>query len=219
MIQESTLNFLSKLSKNNNKPWFDENRPLYEAAKSNIITFTGELIKQYASIDASIGHLKPSDCLFRINRDVRFSKNKEPYKTNFGISISKGGKKGALAGYYVHIEPGKAFIGGGMYMPMGDGLQKIRQEIDYNFKDFQAILKNKAFKTSYGDLDYSDQLSRIPKGYEKDNEAEAYLRLKSFVALRPLKNEELTSKQFVKTCMKHFEALMPLVEFLNTAVG
>jgi uncharacterized protein (TIGR02453 family) len=136
MLQSSTLQFLQSLQKNNNKPWFDENRKKYESAKENFAEFVEALINGIAAFDPTIQNLTAKNCMFRINRDVRFSKDKSPYKTNMGASISKGGKKINLAGYYFHCEPGKSFAAGGFYMPMAPELAKIRQEIDYNFKEW-----------------------------------------------------------------------------------
>src|SRR5258705_181440 len=109
MIDRSTIEFLSKLSKNNNKEWFDKNRPSYESAKTNFKEFVNELIISTAKFDPSIKHLEAKDCIFRINRDVRFSKNKAPYKNNFGAILSPGGKKAFDAGYYIQIQPGASF--------------------------------------------------------------------------------------------------------------
>ncbi|HLO80078.1 MAG TPA: DUF2461 domain-containing protein, partial [Chitinophagaceae bacterium] len=125
------LSFLKKLKKNNNKPWFDANRHLYVEAKVEFEDFVSSLITSYGKHDPAIAHLLPKDCIFRINRDVRFSKDKSPYKNNFGASITSGGKKSPFAGYYVHIEPGAGFVGGGLWQPMPDMLAKVRQEIDY----------------------------------------------------------------------------------------
>ena len=125
MLQTSTFKFLKDLKKNNNKPWFDKNRKVYEAAKADFISFIQAVIDQHGKKDASIKNLLAKDCLFRINRDVRFAKDKSPYKTNMGASINKGGRKAEnSAGYYFHLEPGGVFTGGGIWMPMPDELKK-----------------------------------------------------------------------------------------------
>ena len=158
--------------------------------------------------------------MFRINRDVRFSKDKSPYKTNMGAFLCAGGKKSNLAGYYFHLEPGGCFAGGGMYMPMPPDLAKVRQEIDYNLADFQKIISSKKFKSVYTDLDRSAEysLSRVPKGYEPTNPAADYLKLKSFVATYKIPDASLTAKTLVKEVVAGFEALQPLIQFLNEAV-
>jgi uncharacterized protein (TIGR02453 family) len=221
MLQPSTLKFLKDLKKNNNKPWFDANRKQYEAAKADMAAFVQTLIDAHGKKDASIAHLQAKECMFRINRDVRFSKDKSPYKTNMGAFINPGGKKSNLAGYYIHVEPGGCFAGGGMYMPMPDELKKIRQEIDYNLVDFKKIIQSKKFKAVYGDLDRSAEytLSRVPKGYEPDNAAADYLKLKSFVAVISIKDSVITSTDFKKQVLSAFEGLQPLNGFLNKAVG
>jgi len=221
MLEKETLSFLRNLKKNNRKEWFDTNRKAYEEARADFSRFIYQLIVQTATFDPSIAHLTSKDCMFRINRDIRFSKDKSPYKTNFGASINMGGRKSSLGGYYFHLEPGgKSFIGGGVYMPMAPELKMIRQEIDYNFDEFKQIIGNKAFRSTYGDLDKRSEFSLVttPKGYEKDNPAIEYLRLKSFIADKSLTDEELTSKSLLKNAVAAFKALHPLIVFLNRSV-
>jgi uncharacterized protein (TIGR02453 family) len=221
MLQPSTLKFLKDLKKNNNKPWFDSHRKEYEAAKNDFASFIQKLIDSFGKKDKTISHLKAKECMFRINRDVRFSKDKSPYKDNMGGYISRGGKKSPFAGYYFHCQPGRCFMGGGLWMPMPPELHKVRQEIDYNFADFKKITGAKKFKSIYGDLSRNAEyvLMRLPKGYEPDNPAADYLKMKSFVALATLKDTELTSKELVKKATAAFEALRPLVEFINESIS
>ena len=218
MLQTSTLKFLKDLKKNNNKSWFDANRKRYDEAKKDFELFIQQVIDMHGRKDKTISSLKAKECLFRINRDIRFSKDKTPYKTNFGASINKGGKKAfSTAGYYFHLEPGEAFVGGGIYQPMPEELRKVRQEIDYNFKEFKNIIGSKKFKSVYGDLDKSNEflLSRVPKGYEADNPAIDFLKLKSYIAMIKINDDDLTSKNLVKKTTDAFEALYPLLEFIN----
>lgn len=222
MLQSSTIKFLRDLKKNNNKPWFDKNRKVYEAAKSDFAGFIQAVIDQHSKKDPSIKSLLAKDCMFRINRDIRFSKDKSPYKTNFGASINKGGKKAfGSAGYYFHLEPGGSFTGGGLYGPTPEELKKTRQEIDYNFTDFKKIILSKKFRSVYGDLDKSPEffLSRVPKGYEPVNPAAEYLKLKSYIALIKVSDRDLSSKELLKKTVTAFETLQPLIEFLNEAIG
>ena len=220
MLQQSTVQFLRNLKKNNRKEWFDANRSKYEAAKNDVLQFSAGIIKNLGRTDDTIAHLEPRDCVFRINRDVRFSKDKSPYKTNMGVYFSKGGKKGVQAGYYFHFEPGSSFVAGGLWMPMPAELKKVRQEIDYNWDEFKAIINNKRFKTNFRDLgrDADSVLSRPPKGYDDDNPAIDYIKLKSFIASAKMSDTDLTSKDLVKTVVAKFAVLKPLIDFLNRAV-
>ena len=218
MLQYSTIQFLKALKKNNNKDWFDKNRKIYEQAKADYLNFVTILLNEIQGFDTSLMELQPKQCIFRLNRDVRFSKNKDPYKINFGASFSKGAKKIQTAGYYFHLEPGENFVGGGLWMPMAPDLNKVRQEIDYCFKEFSSILKKPAFKSTYGDMDNSMKLVRPPKGFDIDNPALEYLKLKSFVVTRSIKDTELTDKQLVKNVVKDFKTIAPLVHFLNRAI-
>ena len=217
MLQSSTIKFLKDLKRNNNKPWFDANRKVYEAAKSDFAGFIDTVIEKHSKKDPSIAHLKAKDCMFRINRDVRFSKDKSPYKSNMGASINKGGKKSMTAGYYFHVQPGDSFTGGGLYMAMPDQLKNIRQEIDYSWKEFHKIISGKNFKTVYGDLHMGEEmkLSRPPKGYEAGNPAIEYLKLKSWIGFSKLTDADLTSKDLLKKTITSFEVLNPLLDFLN----
>ncbi len=220
MLQSSTVKFLKDLSKNNNKPWFDANREKYENAKTDFAGFIQAIIDKHGKKDKSIAHLKAKDCMFRINRDVRFSKDKSPYKNNMGAYINKGGKKALSGGYYFHCQPGQSFVGGGLWMPMPPELSKVRQEIDYNFDPFKKIIHSKKFKAVYQDLSRDAEyiLSRVPKGYEADNPAAEYLKLKSFVAMTPVKDAELISADLSKKVLSAFDALQPLLNFINQSI-
>ncbi len=221
MLQPSTLKFLKDLKKNNNKPWFDANRRRYEEAKKDFENFIQQVVDALGKKDKTIAGIKAKDCLFRINRDIRFSKDKSPYKTNFGASINKDGRKAfSSAGYYFHLEPGQVFLGGGIYHPMPSELNKIRQEIDYSFKEFKKIITEKRFRTIYKELDKSHDfvLSRLPKGYEADNPAAEYLKFKSYITITVFKDSELTSKSLLKKTTGAFVTLKPLIDFFNRAL-
>jgi uncharacterized protein (TIGR02453 family) len=219
MLQSSTLKFLKDLKKNNNKSWFDINRKTYEVAKADYISLVDAVIVNTAKFDISIEGIKAKDCIFRINRDVRFSKDKSPYKPNMGAFINPGGKKVNTPGYYFHCEPGQSFAAGGAYMPEPGDLAKIRQEIDYNFEEWKKIVENKIFKKYFTKgVEGIDVLSRPPKGYTEDNPGIGYLKMKSFIVSRPLTDTELTDKNLVKEITKTFEAMKPMIDFLNQAM-
>jgi uncharacterized protein (TIGR02453 family) len=219
MPQASTLKFLKDLKKNNNKPWFEKNKAAYLDAKEDVEHFAGKLIEGLVRIDPEIAALQPKNCTFRIYRDVRFSKDKSPYKTNMGAYLNKGGKKMPTAGYYVHFEPDRCFAAGGLWMPMAPDLNKVRQEIDYAFPEWQKILGSRAFKKNFpGGMSREDILSRPPKGYTEDNPAIEYLKLKSFIVTRKFTNKEVLSDAFLKQLLKTFEPIRDLVYFLNRAI-
>jgi uncharacterized protein (TIGR02453 family) len=220
MFQPESIRFLNDLKKNNNKPWFDANRPKYESAKKDFENFIQLLIDKLAKSDETIQGLKAKDCMFRINRDVRFAKDKSPYKTNFGASINKGGKKSNLAGYYFHLEPGGSFIGGGIWMPMPKELALIRQEVDYCFSEFIKITNAKGFKNIYTEIYQGKdaKLQRVPKGYDADNPAAEFLKLKNFIAMHSIADTELKTPELVKKSVVALQALQPLIEFMNRAL-
>ncbi len=217
IIEKSTLAFLKELKKHNNREWFQANRDKYEAAKSNFAGFVESVISKMQAFDTTLDGLDVKQTLFRINRDIRFSKNKSPYKENFAASITAGGKKIARAGYYLHLEPGAHFLGGGWYMPDANNLNAIRQEIDYNLAEFNKLLGQSGFRKTYGELD-DFRLKTKPKGYEADHPAIEHLRQKSYIASTSFSNEEVLDSGFEKTVVNAFKTLHPLVTFLNRSV-
>lgn len=218
MIQIATMQFLTDLKKNNNREWFEVNRKRYEAAKENVLEIAAQLIKTVGAFDKNIAELQPKDCVFRINRDVRFSKNKAPYKSNMSLVITKGGKKSASAAFYIHIEPGEAFIGSGYWNPEVKKLAAVRQEIDYNFKEWKKIIGAKKFKETFVEgLSREDTLQRPPKGYDEENPAIGFLKLKSFVVIQKISDITLQDKNFVKNILETYKAAKPMLDFLNTA--
>lgn len=220
MLQPSTIHFLTALKKNNNKLWLDANRKQYDAAKADYLQLVQRVIESSAAFDESLGNLQAKDCVFRVNRDIRFSKDKSPYKTNMGASFSKAGKKGNDAGYYFHAEPGQSFAGGGFYMPSPPELVKIRQEIDYNFEEWNKIVQNKTFNKVFPKgVNGVDVLIRPPKGYDENNPAIGYLKMKGFIVTRPLSDNDLTNKNLLKEIIVSFKAMKPMIDFLNHAVG
>ncbi|MDR0793524.1 MAG: DUF2461 domain-containing protein [Chitinophagaceae bacterium] len=222
MLKPATLLFLKELAKNNTKEWFDAHRTQYGVAKEDYAALIDDVIKKHSKKDASIAAESAKQAMFRINRDIRFSKDKSPYKTNFGASICKGGRKSKYAGYYIHIEPGnKSFVGGGLWMPEPDVLKSVRQEIDYRWKDFRKIISGKKFVSVFGDLDKSAEitLSREPKGYTKDNPAIEYIKLKHLIVAQSLDDKEISDAGLEKKILSAFEAMQPLLQFLNEAIG
>jgi uncharacterized protein (TIGR02453 family) len=220
MLHQSTLKFLKDLAKNNDRSWFEAHRRQYEDAKQDYENFIQQVLDRYSKKDEDIKDLTAKKCMFRINRDIRFSKDKSPYKTNFGASIDRGGKKSIFAGYYFHCEPAKSFVGGGLWMPMPPEVKKVRQEIDYCYDEFHNIISAKKFKSVYGLLYTGEdiKLTKVPQGFEKDNPAGEYLKLKSWLAMRELSDAELTSKDLVKKTVDAFEVLKPMIKFLNRAL-
>lgn len=212
-----TRHFLSDLEKNNNKNWFDDNRPTYDLCRAGFVSLVDDWIAEMAEHDASLVGQSAKSAMFRINRDVRFSANKSPYKTNFSAYLAKGGKKYPGAGYYLHIDPKGSFLACGIWMPPAPVLQAIRQEIDYNFPEFEGVLKTLKKGNEFKDME-SDKLSRPPKGYEADNPAIAFLKQKSFVFAVDLNESMLNSDTLISRLTSSCGQLRPFAAFLNRAV-
>jgi uncharacterized protein (TIGR02453 family) len=220
MLEPQTLKFLSSIKKNNNKAWFETHRPAYEAARIDYANFVDLVIDELQKSDPTITGLTSRDCVYRFYRDVRFSKDKTPYKNYFGATIKRGGRKTRYAGYYFHCMPGGSFAGGGLWMPEPEHLKTVRQEIDYNYDEFLSIVRDKNFKKYFGDLHKSEDISLVnaPKGYEKDNPAVPYLKLKCLIAETEIGDEELTKSTLHRKVINVFKAIQPLLNFINRSL-
>jgi uncharacterized protein (TIGR02453 family) len=216
----STLSFIKALKKNNNKSWFDAHRPAYENARDDFAFFIQQVIDKHSRNDKDLSDLVAKKCIFRINRDVRFSKDKSPYKTHMGASMDRGGRKSGFAGYYFHLEPGNSFFGGGLWTPEPAPLKKVRQEIDYCLDEFENIINSRKFKTHFKELYTGEnvQLVKVPQGFEKDDPAAKYLKFKSWLFLKNLGDDELLSKDLVKKTVDAFIVLQPFLHFINRAL-
>jgi len=217
---DSILKFLKAVGKNNNRDWFEKNKPTYLKAKDGFDDFLVALHKDLLKFDESLANMNPRKAAFRIYRDVRFSKDKRPYKTNMGAGFSEHGKMEQEPGYYLHIEPGnKSFIAGGLYMPSPENLAKIRQEIDYNADRLLKILNQKKFKAHYKGLSDWDKLKTMPKGYAKDHPHIDLLKNKSFVVSHNFKDSEVIDKNFSKKVVEACKLIKPLNDYLLEAVS
>ena len=206
--------FLKGLATNNNKPWMDDHKADYQLAKRNFIDLVQLSINSTAKFDSEVADEEAKKCVFRLNRDVRFSKNKDPYKTNFGGSITKEGRKSGNPGYYLHIMPGNNFAGGGLYRPVPENLKKIRQELDYNAPEMEKIIHSASFKKFFNDP-YDDRVKTAPKGYPKDHPHIDLLRYKSFIYMRSFTDNEAQSPEFPKMVIDTYKAIKPYIDFLR----
>lgn len=214
------LTFLSKLAKNNNREWFEKNKGLYLEAKENFELYVAAQLEEFIKFSPDLAGLNPKKLAFRIYRDVRFSKDKSPYKVNMGAGISPNGKMEQEPGYYIHIQPGnQSFVAGGMYMPDPPNLAKIRQEIDYSSARFLKILNDKKFKKWFKGLDDFDRLKTVPKGYPKDHPQIELLKNKSFIVSHYFSDAEVKDKKFIKKVTEAAQAIKPLNDFLREAIA
>ncbi|WP_432708379.1 DUF2461 domain-containing protein [Pedobacter sp.] len=219
MISKSTLKFLADVSANNNREWFAEHKGEYEQAREEVLAMIKDLLPYVAKGDPLVsGDTDPKKHLMRIYRDVRFSKNKDPYKTNFGIWFSSNGKGGNEPGYYLHIQPGNSFFAAGYWMPDASHLKLIRQEIDYNSTEFIAVLQQKEFASNFA-LSKENTLKKSPKGYDPDDPNIELLKLKSFEVVKKIDDKFLLQKDIVKQLGGYIAILYPLVAFLRNAIA
>lgn len=211
-IEKASLDFLTQLSQNNNRDWFNENKKTYETAKANLESFADAVLEQLNLTDV-IETPSGKRALKRIYRDVRFSKNKAPYKQNYGIAFMRKGadRRGS---YYIHIEPNGCFIGGGFWGPEKDDLQRIRQHIAADDTELREVINSAAFKDMFGTLE-GEQLKTAPKGFDKEHPAIDLLRYKQFLIHRKFSNKEILAADFYKTAAHTLLAMLPLFDVMT----
>lgn len=218
MLSKESLQFIDDLTANNNRDWFLDNKKRYEKFKTDYQNLVAEFLAEMKPLDPSLELLEVKNCTFRINRDIRFSKDKTPYKNHLGIWMSSGAKGANRAGYYIHIGKNESFIAGGFYSPEAEDLKKVRKEIAFFYDDLEEIVSEKAFKKIYEKLDTSNSLKNAPKDYEKDHPAIEFLKLKSFTATQKFEYNEATKSDFVKKTVEKLILLKPLNDFINRAL-
>ncbi len=215
---KKVLTFLKKLEKNNDRDWFKANKGEYDAAYEEFLAFVEKIIVGISKFDPEIVGLDAKNAIFRIYRDVRFSKDKSPYKTAFGASITPGRGKMSSAGYYVHVQPKSSMLAGGKYMPEAAELLAIRNAIIDRPKEFLKIEKAKKFKEFFGEIS-GEKLKTAPKGFAKDHEMIEYLRLKSFVAYHnDIPDKTVLDPKFDRYVLSVFKAMKPLNDFMRGAL-
>lgn len=209
--------FLTQLEHNNNKEWFNENRANYQSTKEQFLHLSEILINEIRTFDSEIPSLDPKKCMFRIFRDVRFSKDKTPYKTNYGTFIARDGRKEGNPGYYIHIQPGRSFLGGGIYMPEPHKLKAIRTEIYSYPSDFIDLIEEPEFKNTFR-LFNNDKLKIAPKGFPKDFEHIDFLRYKSYAPLMDVSDEQLFDSNLIDFIVSKFKLVAKFNQYLHSAI-
>ena len=215
-INASTLEFLNLLKNNNNKEWFDKNRSMYVEAKANFGSFVQSLINEIIEFEPLMKGLEAKNCIFRINRDIRFSNDKSPYKTNMGAFIVRGGKQNGerYTGYYFHIEAGKSMLAGGAYMPPSQWLTSIREKIDDEPELFLEIINDPLFRKYFGQLE-GEKLKKAPKGFAPDHKYLDLLKFKSYLAVHETTDKQVLDSKYFSHALAVFKAMKPLNDFLN----
>jgi uncharacterized protein (TIGR02453 family) len=222
MINGTTLDFLSNLKANNDRVWFEAHKKAYQEAYADFLDMVVQLLSATSAFDPAIAAsaLDPKSCIMRINRDIRFSKDKTPYKTNFFAFINRNGRKSPYGGYYLHLGPGgESFAGGGIYMPEPEVLEQIRRAIDARFEEWQSIISRKAFAMQFPDgVKSSGKLARPPKGFDGNSPAIAYLKFKGYFTQKFYSDSEVTDPAFVSRLVDAFRSVKPLVDFINSSL-
>jgi uncharacterized protein (TIGR02453 family) len=215
-IQKTTLEFLNGLKLNNDREWFLKNQSAYKEARTNFEVFVQEIINRTIIFDPIMKGLEVKSCVFRINRDIRFSNDKSPYKSNFGAFIVRGGKKNGdkFAGYYFHIEPGGSMVAGGAYMPPSPWLNSIREKISDESVEFLKIINDKNFRKYFGTIE-GEKLKTAPKGYPSDHPHIELLKMKSYLAMAEVPDEKVLNPDYFEYVINAFKAMKPLNDFLN----
>lgn len=207
-ISKTTFKFLKDIKVNNNREWFNKHKDRFLEAQAEVKAFNETLLNKMSHHD-EIESIR----LYRIYRDVRFSKNKTPYKNNLGTGMKRA-TKWKRGGYYFNIEPGNNFVGGGFWGPNSDDIKRIRQEIAADDKPLRKILNSASFKKNFGTLEGS-QVKTAPRGYAKDHPAIDLLRYKQFLLMRPFSDKEVTTDGFVNDLSKRFKAMRPFLDYMS----
>ena len=216
MVPETVYNFLVDIKADNSKEFFMRNKTKYEIAKHDFERLIDKIIPSVRQFDENLGDLEAKDCAFRIYRDVRFSKDKTPYKTHFGAYIANGGRKSELPGYYLHIEPNGSFAGGGVYMPNPEVLKNLRNEIDFAPDAFLNMINEPEFKTIFPEM-YGEKLQKVPKGFDKNSKAVDLLKFKSYTFVHKLDDLALFEPDFEEKTTHIFSKLSVINHFLHRA--
>ncbi len=220
MISKEALQFLEDLIANNNTEWMHANKKRYDNYKKDYHSFIASILAAMKPLDPSLEPLEVKNCTFRINRDIRFSKDKSPYKTNMGVWMSQDKNRKNAPGYYIHFEKGNCFIAGGVWCPEPSELKQIRKEIEFFHDDLEAVLSDKKFTSEFSGLDKSEGnvLKKAPKDFDPTHPAIELLKLKSFTASHKINEKEFTDKDFSKKIAKQLIALQPMNDFLRRAM-
>ena len=214
---EEILDFLNTLKENNHREWMEANKKDYQSTKKLFEELVHNLIARITQFDRALTGLEPKQAIFRIHRDIRFSKDKTPYKINMGASLTEGGRKGMKAGYYFQIQPeGGTMVAGGLYMPPADILAKVRQEIDYGAKDLRKVIDAPDFKKEFGEI-WGERLKRAPKSYSPDHPDIDLLQLKTLIVVKNYKDKEVLQSGFVDKVIGNMKQIKPFNDFLNLA--
>lgn len=217
-LDNKTFKFLKDLKKNNDRDWFQANKNRHDEAKQDFVSAIEKIINGIGKFDPQVADLEAKKCVFRIYRDTRFSKDKTPYKTNFGAHmVAHNEKPHDRAGYYIHLEPGNSFLAGGAYMPPGPWMKAIREEIATNADGLRKILNSKSFKDNFGEME-GEKLKTSPRDYPKDHPEIELLKYKSFLAMHKLTDAQVLDDDFEKHALKVFKALKPFDDYLNRAL-
>jgi uncharacterized protein (TIGR02453 family) len=212
------LTFLSQLAKNNNRPWFEQNRSAYEEARRLFEGLVEELIVGLGAFE-DMKSVTAKDCIMRIHRDIRFSKDKAPYKTNMAASIGPGGRQAYRFHYYLQLEPDDASIlAGGLHEPDSSQINKFRAAISRDARPFKAIVGEKAFRQYFGEI-RGEKLKTAPQGYDRAHPEIELLRLKEVVALQRLTDEQVLSPGFAANVIKACRAMKPFLDYLSSVAG
>lgn len=213
-LDQSTIDFLNDLKENNNKEWFHANRKRYDTEKERFEKFCQEVLNGLSKFQDNLLNTRVKDCIFRINKDIRFSKDKSPYKLNLSAAFGPGGRQSGRIDFYLHIQPGESFIGGGIWQPTPAQLAKFRQEIDYNSDELKSIIHDPTFREYFKEI-WGERVKNTPKGYSVDHPEIELLRYKQLFFMHRYTDSEVISTAFAQEVMNACKLLKPYLDYCN----
>lgn len=216
---KTVLNFIKELTENNNRDWFNAHKNSYQESLEIFRNFAGQLLTGISEFDPSVGNLEAKDTIFRIYKDVRFSKDKLPYKTHFGCWMAKGGRKSTDAGYYFHLEPENSFLAAGVWMPPKEQLNLIRQEIHFNPVQYLKLINTPAMKEHYERGGKEDMLRKGPAGFPNDFKYMEELKYKHYIWSKNYSDASILKNSLAQRVTEDFKGLYPMVNYLNHAMS
>ena len=217
MKRSEIYGFLKDVASNNNREWMQENRQRYLDVMDMFEQMVGELVLRLSAFDKTVAHVAPKDAIYRFYRDTRFSPDKSPYKRHLGAFINQFGKKSIHCGYYIHLQPGNSFLGGGGLCLSSQVMNAIRRTIEAETDEFLSIVRNPSFVSLYKEIG-EQKLKKMPRGFDNAFPYPEYIKVKDYIVWRPVDDDFFVSDKWIDETVESFRIMKPYNDFLNNVI-